>query len=307
MRVQPAAATRSRRPTSGTSSRRTGTDLPDGEFGGGLPRRTTLSLLLDVSLLAPDQSVKDTANKLLKMMETDGGGGGGGSAPPFVTFRWGSMSLPKSVPVSLTIQYVLFHPNGEPIRATVDIELAQAEKADTASGAGTSQGQNPTTRAISGLRVHRVRDGDSLPSIAYDAYGDPTRWRADRRGQRHRQPAAACAAARSSRSRGSTECPAHSKDHVALYTIMLDGAEHRPQEQRDRIKEIRVVNNLRLPDVCTITSRIPKADGIDTHPFDDRQGSSRSGSAPRRSRRPRRCSRATSSRSSRRSARAASA
>ena len=155
----------------------TGTDLPDGEFGGGLPRRTTLSLLLDVSLLAPDQSVKDTANKLLKMMETDGGGGGGGSAPPFVTFRWGSISLPKSVPVSLTIQYILFHPNGEPIRATVDIELAQAEKADTASGAGTSQGQNPTTRAMSGLRIHRVRDGDSLPSIAYDAYGDPTRWR----------------------------------------------------------------------------------------------------------------------------------
>ena len=155
----------------------TGTDLPDGEFGGGLPRRTTLSLLLDVSLLSPDQSVKDTANKLLKMMETDGGGGGGGSAPPFVTFTWGSMALPKSVPVSLTIQYVLFHPNGEPIRATVDIELAQAEKADTASAGGTGQGQNPTTRAMSGLRIHRVRDGDSLPSIAYRAYGDATRWR----------------------------------------------------------------------------------------------------------------------------------
>ncbi len=155
----------------------TGVDLPDGEFGGGLPRRTNISLLLDVSLLSPDQSVKDTANKLLKMMETDGGGGGGGAAPPFVTFRWGSVDLPKSVPVSLTIQYVLFHPNGEPIRATVDLELAQAEKASTASGAGTSQRQNPTTRAMRGLRVHQVRDGDSLPSIAFDAYGDPTRWR----------------------------------------------------------------------------------------------------------------------------------
>jgi hypothetical protein len=155
----------------------TGVDLPDGEFGGGLPRRTTLSLLLDVSLLAPDQSVKDTANNLLKMMETGGGGGGGGAAPPFVTFRWGSVDLPKSVPVSLTVQYILFHPNGEPIRATVDLELAQAEKASTASGSGTEQGQNPTTRAMRGLRVHRVRDGDSLPSIAYDAYGDPTRWR----------------------------------------------------------------------------------------------------------------------------------
>ena len=116
----------------------TGVDLPDGEFGGGLPRRTQLSLLLDVSLLGPDQSVKDAANNLLKMMETGGGGGGGGAAPPFVTFRWGSVDLPKSVPVSLTIQYVLFHPNGEPIRATVDLELAQAENASTASGSSTS-------------------------------------------------------------------------------------------------------------------------------------------------------------------------
>ena len=63
----------------------TGVDLPDGEFGGGLPRRTTLALLLDVSLLGPDQSVTDTANNLLKMMETGGGGGDGGAAPPFVT------------------------------------------------------------------------------------------------------------------------------------------------------------------------------------------------------------------------------
>src|SRR5918996_830592 len=146
------------------------------ECAGGLPRRTNISLLLDVSLLAPDQSVKDASNNLLKMMETEGAGGGGGSAPPFVTFRWGSVDLPKSVPVSLSIQYVLFHPNGEPIRATVDLELAQAEKASTASGSGTSEGQNPTTRAMRGLRVHQVRDGDSLASIAYDAYGDATRW-----------------------------------------------------------------------------------------------------------------------------------
>jgi hypothetical protein len=157
----------------------TGVDLPKGEFGGGLPRRITLSLLLDVSLLGPDESVKDITNKLLKMMETGGGGGGGGgSVPPFVTFRWGSVDLPKSVPVSLTIQHVLFHPNGEPIRAFVDLELAQAEKASTASSAGGNRPQNPTTRATSGLRVHRVRDGDTLPGIAYDAYADPTCWRA---------------------------------------------------------------------------------------------------------------------------------
>lgn len=147
----------------------TGVDLPDGEFGGGLPQRTALSLLLDVSLLGADESVKTAADKLFKMMES-GGGGGGGGAPPKVTFRWGSVSLPQSVPVSLTVQYVHFHPNGEPVRATVELELAQAMKAE--------QGQNPTTRGVAGLRVHRVQDGDSLASLAFEAYRDPTRWRA---------------------------------------------------------------------------------------------------------------------------------
>src|SRR5918998_6269826 len=98
----------------------TGVDLPKGEFGGGLPRQTRLSLLLDVSLAGEDASVKEQANELLKMMETGGGGGGGGgSVPPFVTFRWGSVDLPKSVPVSLSIAFVLFRSNGEPVRALV--------------------------------------------------------------------------------------------------------------------------------------------------------------------------------------------
>jgi hypothetical protein len=146
----------------------TGVDLPDGEFGGGLPQRTALSLLLDVSLLGEGESVKIAADKLFKMMES-GGGGGGGGAPPKVTFRWGSVNLPQSVPVALTVQYVHFHPNGEPIRATVDLELAQAMKAE--------QGQNPTTRGVAGRRVHRVQDGDSLASLAFEAYRDATRWR----------------------------------------------------------------------------------------------------------------------------------
>jgi len=98
-----------------------------------------------------------------------GGGGGGGSAPPFVTFKWGSIESPKMVGSSLSIRFIMFRPNGEPSRALVDLELTQSEQAQ--------QGQNPTTRAIAGLKVHTVTDGDSLQSVAYDNYGDATRWR----------------------------------------------------------------------------------------------------------------------------------
>jgi hypothetical protein len=143
-----------------------GKDRPDPEFGGGLPMTYKLSLLLDSSLDGPDASIKDQANKLMQAMH------GNGSAPKFVEFSWGSVKLPKAAPVAISIHYVLFRPNGEPVRAFVDLELAQAE-----DSAPAGKAQNPTTRALAGLRSRIVSDGDSLPSIAYEAYGDPTRWR----------------------------------------------------------------------------------------------------------------------------------
>ncbi len=141
-------------------------DYPAPEFGGGMPMVYTMQLLLDVSLQGTDQSIKDQANALMKAMH------GGGSPPKFVTFSWGSTQLPKAAPLSISIQYAMFHPNGDPMRAFVDLELAQA---DDSSPPG--QAQNPTTRGTAGLRSHIVQDGDSLHSIAYDSYGDPTRWR----------------------------------------------------------------------------------------------------------------------------------
>jgi Contractile injection system tube protein/LysM domain len=141
-------------------------DWPDPEFGGGLPMTYKLSLLLDTSLQGPDQSVKDQANALMKAMH------GGGSAPKFVIFSWGANKLPKAAPLSIEIQYALFHPNGDPMRAFVSLELAQAEDSSP-----PGQAQNPTTRGTAGLRSHVVQDGDSLHSVAYDAYGDATRWR----------------------------------------------------------------------------------------------------------------------------------
>jgi Contractile injection system tube protein/LysM domain len=141
-------------------------DYPAPEFGGGMPMVYTMQLLLDVSLQGTDQSIKDQANALMKAMH------GGGSPPKFVTFSWGSTQLPKAAPLSISIQYAMFHPNGDPMRAFVDLELAQA---DDSSPPG--QAQNPTTRGTAGLRSHIVQDGDSLHSIAYESYGDPSRWR----------------------------------------------------------------------------------------------------------------------------------
>jgi len=158
----------------------TGTAFTPPAFGGGNPRELTLNLLLDASLLGKTQHVRGITDQLFRMMEVPGGSSGGSSsaAPPFITFTWGSETTFKSVCTSLTVAYKLFRPNGDPIRADVKMTLKQAEPASTASSTGANRGTNPTTRANAGHGVHTVKDGDSLPSIAYDTYGDATVWRA---------------------------------------------------------------------------------------------------------------------------------
>jgi hypothetical protein len=157
-----------------------GKSLPPAEFGGGNPREIAVSLMLDASLLDGSQSVQSVTNALFKMMDVGDGQPSAGkrSTPPRVTFRWGAVDTFMAVCTSLTVAYQLFRPNGEPIRADVKLQLKQAEQASTASSGSANKGQNPTTRAMAGQGVHTVQDGDTLPSIAYRAYGDATRWRA---------------------------------------------------------------------------------------------------------------------------------
>ena len=54
---------------------------------------------------------------------------------------------------------------------------ARSSTSSSRSPSRPPPGQNPTTRAIAGLKVHTVTDGDSLQSVAYQNYGDATRWR----------------------------------------------------------------------------------------------------------------------------------
>jgi hypothetical protein len=155
-----------------------GASLPAIQFGGGLARELTLELLFDASDDAT-HDVRSVTDQLFLMMEVaeQTGGAAGGGRPPTVVFSWGSMVSFKAVARHLDVHYTLFRPDGTPIRAICALTLVQVEKANGRSGSGPAPAQNPTTRADSRPGVHVVIEGDSLTSIAYTAYGDPTRWR----------------------------------------------------------------------------------------------------------------------------------
>jgi hypothetical protein len=155
-----------------------GASLPSIQFGGGLARELTLELLFDATDTA-SSDVRSVTDQLFLMMEVTEQASGAGHAgrPPTVTFTWGPTVTFKAVARRLDVHYTLFRPDGAPIRAICALTLVQVEKADSRSGSGAAPAQNPTTRANAKLGVHVLLEGDSLPSIAYAAYGDPTRWR----------------------------------------------------------------------------------------------------------------------------------
>jgi nucleoid-associated protein YgaU len=151
-----------------------GKDIPpETQFGGGNAQKLSLDLIFDDSE-KEDGDVRAMTDKLFDAMQVRDAHGSAKNTgrPPTVQFRWGITSTFKAVIEQLTVQYTLFRPNGTPVRALAKLSLIQVEKAIPGK-----KKQNPTTRGLAGLRSHVVREGDSLQSIAYAAYGDPTLWR----------------------------------------------------------------------------------------------------------------------------------
>jgi hypothetical protein len=163
-----------------------GAGLPTAQFGGGDARTLQLALLFDDSD-GEHGDVRGVIDVLFKLMEVDSklGSSKNSARPPMIEFGWGRTSTFQAVAKQLKVQYILFRDDGTPIRALATIDLAQVEKAvgkgTGGSGSRTRQnapGTNPTTVSAAGITSHIVRDGDSLQSISFENYGDPTLWRA---------------------------------------------------------------------------------------------------------------------------------
>lgn len=156
----------------------TGREIGVPQFTGGQPRELTLSLLFDASD-SDSMDVVEVTNELFAMMDVSQKvqSSRNSGRPPTVTFGWGTVLSFKAVVTQLHVQFRMFRVDGTPVRATAQITLRQVAPVVAKGGSGGAARQNPTTTGIAGIRSHVVRDGDSLQSIAYAAYGDATTWR----------------------------------------------------------------------------------------------------------------------------------
>jgi len=90
-------------------------------------------------------------------------------APPVLLFTWGSLAF-TCVLAKLAQRYVLFLPNGTPVRARLTVSFSEYRNVELEAKEVKRETSDYSKR-------HVVSEGDTLSSIAGAAYGDPRLWR----------------------------------------------------------------------------------------------------------------------------------
>jgi hypothetical protein len=156
-------------------------DSPVLQFLRGESERLSLSLFFDGTNKAVDdyQAVNERVQNFYKLVKVDGDQ----HAPPICRVIWGddfpmltnaednaNQPVFDGVVESIDRQYVLFDEDGVPLRATVSLTMREYKTLE-------EQLQELNLRTADHTRMHIVRQGDTLPQIAYDYYQDASLWR----------------------------------------------------------------------------------------------------------------------------------
>ncbi len=139
------------------------------EFTGSDPSKLTLEMFFDATEKMDDSVVKAVEKLFACCVPTEKSRSGKKASPPWVIFHWGGLTSFPSYMSSVSAKYTLFTPSGLPVRAVCTVTLEEIS--------GEQGGQNPTSGALATRDVHVLVAGDTLPSMAYQAYGDANLWR----------------------------------------------------------------------------------------------------------------------------------
>ena len=140
------------------------------EFSGAEACKLTLEMFFDATSSQDGSVVKAVEQLFSCCVPTEESAGKKKPTPPIVVLHWGTISSFPAFVTSVSAKYTLFNGQGMPIRAVVSVAMEEMP--------GEPFRQNPTSGSADVRRVHRTVAGDTLASVAYSEYGDPTQWRA---------------------------------------------------------------------------------------------------------------------------------
>ena len=139
------------------------------QFKGPEPGKLTLEMFFDATA-KHDGSVVEAVEKLFSCcVASEKTHANDKPMPPLVVFKWGAITSFPAYVTSVSAKYTLFSAAGVPIRAVCTVALQEMP--------GEKGKQNPTSGALATRSIHTLVVGETLASIAYGEYGDPTLWR----------------------------------------------------------------------------------------------------------------------------------
>ena len=139
------------------------------EFTGADPCKLTLEMFFDATDTMDGNVVARVEQLFHCCVPTDEARQEEGRRPRWSCFSWGNVKSFAGFVTSVQAKYTLFTAQGTPIRATCSVSIEEMP--------GNPPKQNPTSGGLALTSVRTVVAGDSLASIAYREYGDPTMWR----------------------------------------------------------------------------------------------------------------------------------
>lgn len=142
-----------------------GLESPPIQFIRGASEKLTAEVLVDTSDTLEDVRVK-YVNSLRNLMNLDIKL----HAPPIARLTWDTEVF-RGVLESLNVTYVLFTPQGIPLRAKLSLSLKEYRPVDI-------QVKERQTNSPDFAKTYVVQRGDTLTGIAYALYRDSTVWRA---------------------------------------------------------------------------------------------------------------------------------
>ena len=160
-----------------------GLDSPVLQFVNGESEKLSLELFFDTTdeggTGADAVSVSTKLDAFYRLVKVDGAV----HAPPIVRVTWGDefpgpaagendrpVAVFDAVVDSVQRKYTLFNSEGVPLRAIATVSLREYKTLE-------EQLEEINFRSSDHTRVHVVRQGETLPQIAYEAYQDPGPWR----------------------------------------------------------------------------------------------------------------------------------
>jgi len=138
----------------------------DLQYGGAARKSVSLEFFFDTYAAGKDVRT-EYVHKLLALMEPTVSTSGGKKRPPILLLSWGGFAF-RSVLEKLSQNYTMFSESGVPVRAVVNATFKQYSTAE--EGSRNNPVGDPT-------KAHRVKQGQTLSSIAEQEYSDPGLWR----------------------------------------------------------------------------------------------------------------------------------